>query len=236
VATNIGFDDGHPYFELGADDGNVSIVDGRIAFFDTAATPSTVTVERSDDGGLTWTPVLGETPAEAGASFMDWQSASYADILYRATAVNTEGAAAVTEITVQARSGALWLSGGSGFGVTCRLPFDPQVKVTAGRERALKQWAGRTKPVTLVGEAVSRVIEVSGSTADRAIDSEETASVEALTRLAQNPEAQFLYRDPDGRRIFGVVPEIGMSRNGSTGSTSGWNGLWGYSLTLTESD
>lgn len=238
MATNIGFDDGHPYFETGADDGKVSIVDGRIAFSTAATTPATVTVERSDDEGATWKPVLGETPAEAGASFMDWQSASYADILYRATAVNTEGAAAVSEITVQARSGALWLSGGSGFGVTCRLPMNPDVQATAGRDRVLKAYAGRSKPVAYTGEMTSRAWSVSAMVEDRT-HTEPTATPNELLELAQSPEPLFQFRDPDGRVLVGSIGDMALRRQ--TRADGGddlrpWTGFWGCSFTITEAD
>ncbi|HWU30186.1 MAG TPA: hypothetical protein VN041_13975 [Microbacterium sp.] len=238
MATNIGFDDGHPYFETGADDGKVFIVDGRIAFTDTDATPSTVTVERSDDGGSTWTPVLGETPAEVGAAFMDWQSASYADILYRAIAVNTEGAAAVTTITVEARSLALWLSGGVGFGQTARLPLNPDVTHTTSRDGALKEYAGRDKPVAYRGEMTTRSVAVSGRVTDRKFI-QDTVTPDQLLQMALSPEPIFLFRDPDGRRIYGTIGPVNMPRQTTARDDDGmrsWNGFWGYSFTLTEAE
>src|SRR5690606_6286364 len=104
-----------------------------------------IVVERSLDGDV-WEDVL-DTPG--AASFMDWESWSYGDIQYRATAFTAEGAATVTEMTVQARSTAFWLSGGPGFGATCRLPHNPHVEVSAGRARDVKHYAGRSTPVVL---------------------------------------------------------------------------------------
>src|SRR5690606_4835152 len=103
-----------------------------------------IVVERSVDGGDTWEVVV--EVAEYG-NLIDWESLSYGDTLYRATAFTAEGATAMTELTVEARSGSIWLSGGAGFAVACRLPYDPGVQVTSGRERALKQYAGRSLPV-----------------------------------------------------------------------------------------
>ncbi|OJU39678.1 MAG: hypothetical protein BGN97_00210 [Microbacterium sp. 69-10] len=185
-----------------------------------------MTVERLS--GTRWVPLMD---GPAGATFIDSRSPSYADIVYRATGFTAEGAATVTEIIVPARSGALWLSGGAGFMTTCRLPFDPQYTITAGRARASKQFAGRPLPVVLTGEALERIVAVTGSTSDLEDD---TASADKLTELAQVPEPLFLFRDPDGRRIFGGIGQIQLGRQGSEWHPDGWNSLWGYSFTLTE--
>lgn len=184
-------------------------------------------VERFTDG---WELVADLT--EPG-TILDPESPSHADIRYRVTALSVEGAPAFTEIIVQARSGALWLSAGD---LVCRLPFNPTSRVTAGRARALKQYAGRQKPVTIPGEALSRVVSVQGTTADHPVGGHVTADVEALTALAHTEEALFLFRDPDGRRIFGTVPSIDMTRQAAASYGDTWNGFWAYSFALTESE
>lgn len=187
-----------------------------------------VLVERSVDDGENWETVVQIVD---DAVLLDWESLSYGDVLYRATAYTAEGATASVQITVEARSPAVWLSGGSGFGVTARLPYDPSVQVTPGRQRTTKQYAGRSRPVAMTGEALSRTVAVSGVTTDRDAD---TADAERLTVLAQTPSDLFLFRDPDGRRIYGVIGDIPMPRRASTSHGSGWEGWWGYSFTLTE--
>lgn len=189
-------------------------------------------VERSLDGDV-WEDVLDSPGA---VSLMDWESWSYGDVLYRVTAYTAEGAATSTSVTVQARSTAFWLSGGPGFGATCRLPHNPHVEVTAGRARDVKQYAGRSYPVVLVGESVSRVVSVSGLTADHSLGGEDTASPGELTEIAQSTGRRHLFRDPDGHRIYGALSAIQMPRDGVTAHPDGWNGLWGYSFTLTEAD
>ncbi|WP_136051205.1 fibronectin type III domain-containing protein [Microbacterium sp. K36] len=198
----------------------------------TVAFPATVGVrlDRSIDDGETWELVADLTNT---ATLIDWESLSYGDTLYRATASTSEGATSEVVVIAPSRSDALWLSGGPGFGVAGRLPFDPVVKVSAGRERALKQYAGRRLPVALSGEALSRTISVSGRTTDR---DDETADVEQLTRIAQLEDTTFLFRDPDGRRVYGSIGEIQMSRESSTFHPDGWEGLWGYSFTMTETE
>ena len=233
MVTNIGFDNGHPYIEEGADEGEVSFVDDRISVTRTAARAVAFTLERSVNGGVDWESVLADTITGDGANLVDKESLSNGDTLYRAVAFTVEGATAETIVTVHADSGALWLSGGPAFGVTGRLPWDPSVQVTAGRERALKQYAGRSLPVALTGEALARKVEVSGRTFDAPVG-EESANVEQLTELAQTETDVFMFRDPDGRRIYGQIGDIQLPRQGVVGSTR--NGMWGYSFTLIETD
>lgn len=189
---------------------------------------ATVTIILERDVGTGW-ELVGEFVNHT--SIIDWESLTFGPTEYRATAFTLEGATAVTLVTVDATSGALWLSGGVGFGVTGRLPFDPKVTVSAARERALKRYAGRSKPVALTGEALSRVVAVSGRVTD--LDPE-TANVEQLVRLAHLEQDVFMFRDPDGRRVYGAIGEIQLPRESSMSHPDGWNGLWGYSFTLTE--
>lgn len=194
--------------------------------------PATVEIliERSVDGAETWEQVA---VVAADANLVDWESLTFGITAYRATAFTSEGAASIAQAEANARSGALWLSGGAGFGVTARLPFDPAVTITAERERTLKQYAGRSLPVAYTGEARSRVVAVSGRTTDRDPD---TADVDTLTRVAQAEQDDFLFRDPDGRRIYGSIGGIPMPRQSSTLHPDGWEAWWGYSFTLTETE
>lgn len=231
MVSNITIIDGHPYISEGADDAELSIgEDGRLRVVNARAVA--FTIDRSVDDGDTWESVLDDALSGDGANLPDYESLSYGDTLYRAVAFTAEGATAETIITVHADSTAIWLSGGHAFGVTGRLPWDPQVQVTAGRERALKQYAGRALPVALTGEALSRKVEVSGRTFDGPVDGEDTANVEHLTEIAQTETDLFLFRDPDGRRIYGQIGDIQLPRQGVAGST----GMWGYSFTLVEAD
>lgn len=231
MVTNIGFDDEHPFVEEGEDEGRLSLVGTRVSVNDSSSDAITVTIERSTDGDV-WEPVLPSAPA-GDLAMIDFESPSYGDLYYRATALTVEGAAASTTIVVEARSGALWLSGGASFGVTARLPFDPEVQIRAGRQRTMKQYAGRTRPVAYSGEALSRAVAVSGTISDRL---DENADVERLTIVSQLEEPVFLFRDPDGRRIYGVIGEIQMPRQSSSVFGDGWEGIWGYSFTLTEAE
>lgn len=230
MASNLGFDNGHPYLEIGADEGMFFQSDGRVLVTDVEPPPTVrVTLERSLDGS-TWEPVVETSDI---TSAIDWEAWSYGDIQYRVTAFTAEGAASVQVTTVQTRSGALWLSGGIGYGITARLFDDPDVSMTAGRQRTTKQYAGRSKPVAYAGEAVSRVISVAGMVMDR---SDETATVEQLRVMAQLEPDMFMFRDPDGRRVYGTISGIELARVEGFVDESGFNADWEYRFTFTETE
>lgn len=227
MASNLGFDDGHPYLEEGKDEGVFFNEHLRVSVSDTTPPAAVnVTVERSIDG-TSWEPVV-ET--DDIASLIDWESWSYGDIQYRVTAFSAEGAAAVTVGIVPARSDALWLSGGVGLGVTGRLPHNPDVKVTAGRQRTMKRYAGRSLPVAYAGEAIARVFGISGTVVH---ESNESATVEQLERIAQLEQDRFMFRDPDGRRVYGTIEQVEMPRRIAHTDA---NADWGYSFTFTETE
>lgn len=147
------------------------------------------------------------------------------------TAVTAEGATAATEHTVEARSPALWLSGGAGFGMTCRLLDNPGISDNTGRGRALKAFAGRSKPVVVTSESLSRVVQVAGEVGD--LDGDVATSNE-LRALAQNPSDLYLWRTPAGERVYGMVPGIALTWLYSLGHEDGFNSVWAYQFTLTE--
>jgi hypothetical protein len=227
--SNIGFDDGHPF--IADEEDEALLFDGpQVMVFDEDP-PETVSValERSLDGEE-WEPVA---VTEESVALIDWEAWSFGDVKYRATAFTAEGAAAVVNLTVECRSEHIWLSGGAGFGKACRLPYDPSVSISAGRARALKQYAGRSLPVAYSGEAVSRTVAVSGTTAQR---SDESATVDDLVDVVQSEADTFMFRDPDGRRIYGSVSQMDLPRQSGVVDDDGFNAFWGYSFTLTETE
>lgn len=220
--------DGH-WYDTEADSGHSKAVSAPVT--------ETVQVERSVDGGESWEPLAaGIVPDENGDIHLtDWESLSHGATVYRVTTYAASGASMAVTPEVVADSGALWLSGGPGFARTARLPFDPKVSLDAGRARALKRYAGREFPVAYSGEAVTRTIQVSGRTADEALAGQSTADVEALTDVALERSPVHMFRDPDGRRVYGVIGSVQMPRETvTTGHARPWNGIWGYGFTLTE--
>ncbi|WDH77940.1 hypothetical protein PTQ19_07195 [Microbacterium esteraromaticum] len=237
MPTNIGFDEhDRPYVETGADEGRIVEVGDRLAVEPIPTSPTHFTLERSIDG-QTWESVLGDTPSPDGVTLIDWESLSYGDTLYRAIATTVEGATAVTEITVEARSIAIWLSGGVGFGETCRLPMNPDISRAPGRGRALKHYAGSEEPTAYSSERLTRVWQVGGRVTDRTFI-EECATPDELVELIENPEALFLLRTPDGHRRYGAPkdPQLHRQHAGTydPGEFRPWNAFWGFSFQFTE--
>lgn len=189
-----------------------------------------VTVERSIDGGDTWELVLASDP---GVTFSDWESLSCGETLYRVTAIAASGAAATLIYPVVADSGAVWLSGGVGYARTARLPLNPAVRLRASRVRSLELYEGRIRGVAYAGEQTALSVEVGGALIDRDIT---TAEVDALIDLVQDEEPTHMFRDPDGRRIYGVVGDVNIPRKQAVSRPDGSAGLWEFSFSLQGSD
>lgn len=189
-----------------------------------------VTVERSVDGGDTWEPVLVTVP---GVTFSDGESLSNGETLYRVTAIAASGAAATLIYPVNADSGAVWLSGGIGFSRTARLPLNPAVRLRASRVRSVEHYEGRTRGVGYAGEQTSLTVEVGGALIDREIT---TAEVDGLIDLVQDDEPLHMIRDPDGRRIVGVISDVNIPRKQAVSRSDGAAGLWEFSFSLEETD
>lgn len=189
-----------------------------------------VTVERSVDGGDTWELVLVTVP---GVTFSDGESLSNGETLYRVTAIAASGAAATLIYPVNADSGAVWLSGGIGFSRTARLPLNPAVRLRASRVRSVEHYEGRTRGVGYAGEQTSLTVEVGGALIDREIT---TAEVDGLIDLVQDDEPLHMIRDPDGRRIVGVISDVNIPRKQAVSRSDGAAGLWEFSFSLEETD
>lgn len=201
----------------------------------TGSEPATTVLDldRSVDGGDVWESILDGVAPDI--TVVDFESLSYGDTKYRVTAYTATGASAETIVTVEARSGAVWLGGGAGFAVCGRLPLNPSVDAQFARSRAERRYAGRTLPVAYAGEQVTRGYTVSGVTADETLSGEVTAAVELLDQIATESSPVHVLRDPDGRRVYGLIGEVEVSRDTVTaGTVKPWNGIWGYSFGITQ--
>lgn len=228
MATNMTVVGGRPTYSLGADTHFIDIIDGRphlVPMSEVQPPTAKVDLHRSFDGVVWDVVALG---LDGSTSLTDHLGLSNGETWYRATAYTSANAASETVLIVMSDSGAIWLSGGDGYEVTARLPFYGGVEITPGRARATHRYAGRANPVAYAGEQISRVVKVSGMTADVS-EHEVTASRHDLERLAQIPSPIFMYRSPDGDRIFGVIRDIPQPRISPTG-------MWGYSFELEETD
>lgn len=203
----------------------LTIHDGSTAPGSPAPSTETVDVERSVDGGLSWVPLLTGTSSEV--SVTDWESLSRGTTIYRVTAYADTGAASTVEYPVVANSSAIWLSGGDGYARTARLPFEPDVKIDAGRARSVERYEGRSFGVAYAGEQLTQRVDVSGIILSGDVWN---AQVDALIALSQDPAPLHMYRDPDGRRIYGSLSGVALPRGATTAQ------VWGYGFVLEETD
>ena len=193
----------------------------RITNPNTTSKPEVVfnSVERSIDNGMTWEIVAGEVPA--GGSITDSECLSNGTTLYRVTAVTALPSSSSTTVSVTSDSQAMWLAGGSGFQTVVALAWDPKYSTVFGLvNRTLAYFAGRTHGVELAGRQRQRQISLSATLLDSSVD--ERARLEALAYLP----APFLYRDPNGNRVYCSMKDVNLSR------TVG--GLWSVSVSLEE--
>ena len=192
-------------------------------------TPAAVAhqVERTEDGGKTWTLLV---PRESGRSgfYVDRFAALGVDVTYRVTTFSSRGAATVREVTLNTAVDYVLLTGGAGFTNTVRLTYSPRTKVEAGRKRTNYTFSGRPLPVAYAGGNIARTVEYTGVI----YQGLEDVTVEQLTDLFQVASPVHLYRDPDGRKIFGTVSNITVDRRRRVSGGAEWI----VEFTLTETD
>lgn len=191
--------------------------------------PAAVAVDvlRSLDEGQTWETVIAGSDPDL--ILPDWEALSSGGTMYRAIAYTAIGASAITDITAFADSPAMWLSGGDEYEITARLPYDPAVKVTAGRERSVQRYEGRSLGVAYAGAHITRTVDASGTLLQH---DEENASIARMEDVAIALAPIHLYRDPDGRRIYGALSNVSLPRE-SAGSEGA---VWGFAFQLEETD
>jgi hypothetical protein len=173
---------------------------------------STVDVQRRINGGPWVTLATGLTlGAVAGvltAILTDALPITVGTNTYRVIAFSalpsSTMSAEVDAVTAETTWG--YLSGGTGFGTVARLRAMPSFTPSVSRDKALYHFAGRPKPVQLVGEALSFTLGISGKLTS---DSGTAADFEALGQA----EGVHCWRGPDGRRVFGSLSKVDTPRS-----------------------
>ncbi|NMC35009.1 MAG: fibronectin type III domain-containing protein [Veillonellaceae bacterium] len=177
------------------------------------------TVERSIDGGQTWTVVADGVAVDGSVS--DATVPLGVDALYRAIAWSDLPSSATGEaagITAPATSG-FWAAGGVTVRIMQRVGAAPIIDSVRGLStRVLHRFAGRTFPVETAGTARSRTASVAFS-----VSAEDMALVE---QLAFAP-APHLIRAPDGQVIWASISDVDTPRVGALD----W---WDVGFTATE--
>lgn len=189
------------------------------------ATPDTVDLWRQDCPGADWELVAQNVPFP-GTAVTDTEPAVDGRAIWVARAVNTslgtmtDGPPATTEIAEERG----YLSSGAGYEVVSPLIWQPSTSVSISRGgRQVMQLDGGDRPRRVLVETpeLSRQLSYSG----KIYDYLETYEVIAAM------DGPHLYRDPDGRKIYGALAE--------TQSTRGERGIWweiGFSITETDHD
>lgn len=163
------------------------------------AAASTVSIDRVIDGNSE--NVVSNYPAASSLTILDTVPTIHGTNTYEITTKSIDGATTVvTENLVTTEGEWAFLSGGSGYATILRFRSNLEVSAVPSRESALLRTAGRTSPLALFG--VGQGLEVSGRV-DLFEDGPESApeEIEEFIRTSEG----VCFRDPTGRRIFGVV-------------------------------
>jgi len=199
-----------------------------------------VTLERSIDNGSWVTLASGIAPP---FDFLDLLPTVNGRNDYRVTTVSSYPSYNVSApVTLTGTDGAsdsgLWvfLSYGDSFEKVLRVHGDLQITEGTGRLKTSHNFLGRTKPVQLIGQNLSRTVDVSGSLfydhacrdIDAALDCTYDSPPDDWNVAGQEAEV-VAYRDYTGRRLFGMLSDVNASE-----------GVWpltaSTSFTVTEID
>ena len=176
-------------------------------------------LERSIDGGSTWTLVADKLPPST--MYKDRECLTNGTTKYRVTATSAMPSSSVTIVDALADSQAVWISAGQGFSRSVRLAWNPVTGSQLGLvNREVKYFAGRKLGVELSGTQRQRVVQVSAALLDSS-----ARERQALEDLAFMP-APFMYRDPLGRVLYGSLSDVQFGRE--------VGGVWSVSAKLTE--
>lgn len=162
-------------------------------------------VWRSLDGGTTW--VLVADNITIGSTVNDNVPALRATNTYLVVAVSALPSQAVaTPLDVDTTPGChhVWVNAGPGFAESVCFTTNVDISDDDGIQKALNQYAGRTKPVETMGEQTEQVITIRATKYDPLVASSlaaETSSLEDIAALAKLPSPACI-RTPDGMRVF----------------------------------
>lgn len=178
-------------------------------------------VERSDDGGLTWTVLTEDLPVSG--MILDYRSVSHGSVSYRVTATSELPSSSVAMEALEIESWAMWIGGGQDFSTTVPLRWDPVHSCKMGlANRKLHRFAGRTKPVEMSGRHREKTLSLSAVLFD-----EDFPLIQRLEDLSYLP-APFLYRDPMGRCVYCAVTSLSVDR--------ALSGKWSVKIEVEEVD
>lgn len=166
---------------------------------------TTVDVQRRINGGE-WITLLTGVVLDSVtrlATVQDTVPITVGTNVYRAIAYSALPSSVMSPEETAVTAETVWgyLSGEAAFATVARFRAMPSFTPTAGRDKEVYHFAGRSKPVQLAGEAVSFALAVAGKLTS---DSATAAEFEALGQA----EGVHCWRGPDGRRVFGSLSPV----------------------------
>lgn len=186
-----------------------------------------VALERRIGGGP-WVTLAASLPVPT--TYVDTLPSTVGANEYRVTAWSAAPSWRTLTVTVNGLDGpspygagdGLWvfLSYGAGFGSVLRFRGDPDISTSSGRTRRAQHFAGRARPVLLMGDNTTYEVSVSGALfyADPC-DGDDPCRFDSPPRdwEAAGLEAGIVaYRDFHGRRLFGMLSDVDVD-HGVTG-------------------
>lgn len=157
-----------------------------------------VSISRTIDGEVE--SVVAQYPAAAELAILDMTPTIHGDNLYRVTTFSADGATTVVEETLTtSEEDWAFMSTGPGFTQIIRFGGELKPHITPTVDSALVKTSGRSRPIGLYGRTGGLVVSGTGDV------------VTGLGSSAEEIEAFLLvpgkccYRDPTGRRMFGMV-------------------------------
>nr|DAU73338.1 MAG TPA: FN3 [Caudoviricetes sp.] len=178
-------------------------------------------VERSDDGGMSWTILTEDLPVSG--MILDYQSPSHGSVSYRVTATSDLPSSSTMVESIDTQSWAMWIGGGWDFSTTVPLRWDPVHSCKMGlAHRKLHRFAGRERAVEMSGRHREKTLSLSAALFD-----EDFPLIQRLEELSYLP-APFLYRDPMGRVVYCSIASVSVDR--------ALSGKWSVKIEVEEVD
>lgn len=163
-----------------------------------------------DDGP--WALIATGVPPSSTVT--DWSPTVAGTTRYRVDAISAIPSVSTSDevdvITPQPGDppGSVWLSAGPGFSQVCRGALNVDVTATVGRERVLRWYAGRSRPVARVSARVARSWQVR---LDALASYPAASSPQEWLALAE-AAGPHLLRTPDGLYVHGSLSDVTATR------------------------
>ena len=137
---------------------------------------------------------------------------------YRVEAVSALGTTSHVDLPLACPNRAEWhwVNFGPGFAQVARARLEPSTRVSFGRRKVGRFYAGRTRPVYHYGAGRTHRISFSGI-----LENDDPLASEQAWIAAQDAGGTVIYRDPYGKRIYADMGELSFNSYSPDLTTSG---------------